>query len=83
MFDNTEISKRLTGGGERAATLAAKLSSAWIEFAKTGKPSAEGLPEWSAYDAERHATLVINDDSAMVDDPTRERRLAMQAILGF
>ena len=83
VFDNTEISKRLTGGGERAASLAAKVSSAWIAFAKTGKPSAQGLPEWSAYDAEHHATLVINDESKMVDDPTRERRLAMQAVLGF
>jgi para-nitrobenzyl esterase len=83
VFDNTEISKRLTGGGERAAELAAKVSSAWIEFARTGKPSAEGLPEWKPYDAEHHATLVINDESEMVDDPTRERRLAMQAVLGF
>jgi hypothetical protein len=27
--------------------------------------------------------LVINDESSMVDDPTRERRQAMQAQLGF
>ena len=59
------------------------MSSAWIEFAKTGKPRAEGLPEWTPYDAEHHATLVIDDESQMIDDPTRERRLAMQAALGL
>lgn len=83
VFDNTEISTRLTGGGERAATLAAKVSAAWIAFASTGKPVAEGLPEWAPYDAERRATLVLNDESKLVDDPTRERRQAMQALLGL
>jgi para-nitrobenzyl esterase len=83
VFDNTERSSRFTGGGPRAAALAAKLSAAWIEFATTGTPAAEGLPAWTPYDAERRATLVINDESAMVDDPTRERRQAMQKILGL
>jgi len=83
VFDNTELSSRLSGGGPRAAALAAKLSSAWIAFATSGKPGAEGLPEWTPYDAERRATLVIDDESTLVDDPTRERRQAMQAALGL
>jgi para-nitrobenzyl esterase len=83
VFDNTETSSRLTGGGPRAAALAAKLSSAWIAFAKSGKPSAEGLPEWEPYSAERRATLVIDDETKLVDDPTRERRESMQAVLGL
>lgn len=83
VFDNTEVSSRLTGGGARAAALAAKVSSAWIAFASTGKPSAEGLPEWVPYDASRRATLVLNDESQIVDDPTKERRVAMQAQLGL
>jgi para-nitrobenzyl esterase len=83
VFDNTELSSRFTGGGPRAAALAAKLSSAWIAFATDGTPSAEGLPQWTAYSAEQRATLVINDESEMVDDPTRERRQAMQDFLGL
>lgn len=83
VFDNTELSSRFTGGGPRAAALGAKLSSAWITFARTGKPSAGGLPEWTPYDGERRATLVINDESQIVDDPARERRIAMQPLLGF
>jgi para-nitrobenzyl esterase len=83
VFDNTEVSKRFTGGGPRAAALAAKLSAAWIAFATDGKPQAEGLPEWSVYDAERRATLVIDDECRLVDDPNRERRQAMQAAMGL
>jgi len=30
-------------------TLAKQISQAWINFAKTGTPSAEGLPKWEAY----------------------------------
>jgi para-nitrobenzyl esterase len=81
VFDNTERSKRLTGGGERPAALAAKVSSAWIAFARTGKPSAEGFPDWTPYSAEHRATLIIDDEPALVDDPTRERRQAMQTFL--
>jgi para-nitrobenzyl esterase len=83
VFDNTERSSRFTGGGPAAAALAKKLSSAWIAFASTGKPSAEGLPEWAPYEPERRATLVINDDSVMADDPTKDRRIAMQEVLGL
>ena len=81
VFDNTEISSNFTGGGPRAAALAKTLSSAWIAFASSGVPAAEGLPEWTTYDAERRATLVINDQSTMVDDPTSTRRQAMQEFL--
>jgi para-nitrobenzyl esterase len=59
------------------------VSSAWIAFATAGVPKADGLPEWTPYDAQRRATLVINDESSMVDDPTRERREKMQAIRGL
>jgi para-nitrobenzyl esterase len=83
VFDNTERSSRFTGGGPRAAALAAKLSSAWIEFASSGTPAAEGLPTWTPYDAQRRGTLVINDESTIVDDPTRERRQLMQKVLGL
>jgi para-nitrobenzyl esterase len=83
VFDNTELSKRLTGGGPRAAALAAKVSSAWIAFATHGKPAAEGLPEWTPYDAQRRATLVINDVCEVVSDPSAERRQAMQEAMGL
>jgi para-nitrobenzyl esterase len=35
----------MTGGGKNALELADKISNAWINFAKTGVPSAKGLPK--------------------------------------
>ncbi len=83
VFDNTEISSRLTGGGPRAAALADKMSDAWIAFARSGNPNTSKLPTWTPYDAAHRATMVFNDESKIVNDPTKERRIAMQAALGL
>jgi para-nitrobenzyl esterase len=83
VFDNTERSARFTGGGARAAALADKMSDAWIAFARTGNPDTPKLPKWTPYDGSSRATLVLNDRSEIVSDPTKERRAAMQAVLGL
>ena len=80
-FDNTELSKRFTGGGPRAAALADKMSDAWIAFARTGNPDTGKLPKWTPYTAAQRATMVFNDSSAIVNDPMGERRMAMQAAM--
>ena len=82
-FDNTERSARFTGGGPRAAALADKMSDAWIAFARTGNPNTPKLPTWTPYDAAQRATMVFNDKSEVLSDPTKERRAAMQAMLGL
>jgi para-nitrobenzyl esterase len=82
-FDNTERSARITGGGPRPAALADKMSDAWIAFARTGNPNTAKWPTWTPYNATNHATLVINDKTEVVNDPTKERRIAMQAVLGL
>jgi para-nitrobenzyl esterase len=82
-FDNTERSARFTGGGPRAAALADKMADAWIAFARTGNPNTAKWPTWTPYDATNRATLVINDETKVVNDPTKERRAAMQAVLGL
>jgi para-nitrobenzyl esterase len=83
VFDNTEKSARFTGGGSRPAALADKMSDAWISFARTGNPNTPKLPTWTPYDAASRATMVFNDKSEVVSDPTKERRIAMQAVLGL
>jgi para-nitrobenzyl esterase len=83
VFDNTERSARITGGGQRPAALADKMSDAWIAFARTGNPNTAKWPTWTPYNATNHATLVINDKTEVVNDPSKERRIAMQAVLGL
>jgi para-nitrobenzyl esterase len=82
-FDNTELSKRFTGGGARPAALADKMSDAWIAFARSGAPNTSKLPAWTPYEASKRATMVFNDASSVVSDPMGERRIAMQAAMGL
>ena len=49
VFDNVLLHRTFTGGGDDAVELGHRVSQAWTQFAKTGVPSAEGLPEWEAW----------------------------------
>ena len=51
VFDNIDKCEEMTGGGKEAYALADKMSSAWINFARTGNPNAKKLPNWPAYTA--------------------------------
>jgi para-nitrobenzyl esterase len=76
-FDNVQISVRLTGGGPEAMSLADKVSDAWIAFARTGNPNTPKLPHWPVFTAKDRATMVIDNASKVVNDPLRERRIAI------
>jgi para-nitrobenzyl esterase len=62
VFDNTDLCAHATGGGIRARRLAARMSHAWAEFARSGRPSHGELPEWPAYDLEERALMVFDDE---------------------
>ena len=74
-------SSRFTGGGPHAAALADKMADAWIAFARTGDPNTSKLPKWTPYTAAQRATMVLDDSSAIANDPFGPRRSVMQAAL--
>lgn len=63
VFDNIARCASMTGGGKDAQALADKMSSAWIQFARTGNPSVGGLPAWEPYTVEKGATMIFNNQS--------------------
>jgi para-nitrobenzyl esterase len=67
-FDNLERFPNLAPGPE-GKELAAKMSDAWIAFARTGAPGHAGLPDWPPYDPGRRATMVLDRECRVVDDP--------------
>jgi len=76
VFDNAAITPHLVGSGEEQLQLADRMSRACLAFARTGRPSASGLPAWPPFDLNRRATMVFDKESRIVDDPRgRERRL--------
>lgn len=60
-FNNAVVHASMTGGGAEAQALAEKMSGAWLNFARTGNPNAEGLPQWDAYTEEGGATMFFNN----------------------
>jgi para-nitrobenzyl esterase len=60
-FDNIKRCEEMTGGGKEAYALAAKMSQAWINFARTGNPGAKGLPGWPAYTAQNGAAMLFDN----------------------
>ncbi len=62
VFDNIERAVQMTGGGEKAHILAHKMSQAWINFAKTGDPNHDALPQWPVYNATETPTMFFDNE---------------------
>jgi len=76
VWDNTEKSALLVGTGPELRPLAKKMSGAWLAFAHTGNPSTPNL-KWPAYTASQRATMIFDNQCAVVNDPDKEERLAI------
>ncbi len=61
VFNNADLHASMTGGGKEAVELADRMSQAWINFARTGDPNAEGLPQWPAYNPEEGAMMIFDN----------------------
>jgi para-nitrobenzyl esterase len=61
VFDNISRCEEMTGGGKEAHALAAKISQAWISFARSGNPNHKGLPAWQKYTPENGATMLLDN----------------------
>ncbi|MBN2763294.1 MAG: carboxylesterase/lipase family protein [Bacteroidales bacterium] len=72
-FNNVDLRPDWTGNSEEAWKLADKMSSAWLNFAKTGNPDAEGvLPRWEPYTAENGITMYFDNECRIVNNHDRE-----------
>jgi para-nitrobenzyl esterase len=76
-FNNVWQMPEMVGTGPEVQELADRVSGAWVAFARTGNPSHALIPNWSPYDAANRATMLINTEWKLANDPNREERLAM------
>jgi para-nitrobenzyl esterase len=70
-FDNIARCEEMTGGGKDAYALAAKISGAWANFARTGNPNATGLPKWPVYTADGGATMMLDVQCEVRNHPDK------------
>ncbi len=72
-FDHPETNPEAGRRPERFKA-ARNMSTAWAAFARTGNPSHAEAPAWPPYDTERRATMILDAECRVVDDPHREER---------
>jgi para-nitrobenzyl esterase len=82
VFENVDIGKAMTGTGQDRYALSDKMSRAWVAFARAGNPNHKGLPNWPAFNTDKRATMILNNECKTVNDPGKEERLALAAIQG-
>lgn len=62
VFNNIDKMEQATGGGKEARELAKKMSTAWVNFAKTGNPNGGDLPQWDAYTRENGNVMIFDNE---------------------
>lgn len=73
VFDNADKAVGLCGTGTEPPKIATDMSQAWINFARTGNPSREGLA-WPPYEAGSRKTMIFDVPSHVASDPDSEVR---------
>lgn len=71
-FNTVDLRPDWTGNTKEAWQMADKMSSAWINFIKTGNPNVQGvLPVWETYTAENGATMYFDTECRIVNNHDR------------
>jgi len=74
VFDNTDRCENMTGGGSDARALAAKMTDAWIHFARTGDPNHPNLPHWPVFSVESVPTMMFDNVPTVLMNPDAAER---------
>ena len=79
VFDNARPPMMQESDERRA--LAARMSEAWIAFARSGAPDHAGIPSWPAYSVQERATMIFDrGESCVASDPFGEERAAWEYV---
>ena len=68
-FDNAGICDHYSAGSPQAFALSKQISTAWVNFARTGNPNHSGLPHWPAYATSTRATMYFDAPCEIRNDP--------------
>ncbi|MEX0874508.1 MAG: carboxylesterase/lipase family protein [Actinomycetota bacterium] len=75
VFDNLDApGVDIFTGGAAPQSLATNMHAAWVAFARTGDPNTSELPDWPGYDIDRRATMLLDSEPAVADDPDGKLR---------
>lgn len=75
-FGTIDKASAITAGAPAAASVSRTLMSAFVAFARDGKPDNPSMPAWQPYDSHARATMVIDEKCRLVEDFRRGDREA-------
>ncbi len=82
-FDNAGICDHYSAGSPQAFALSKQISTAWVNFARTGNPNHSGLAHWPAYTRNTRATMYFDAPCEIRNDPEgKGLRLITQSRMG-
>jgi para-nitrobenzyl esterase len=80
VFENYEMAAVEVGTGPELKPLGDRMAGAWVAFAASGNPSHALIPRWPAYDTKTRATMIIDNDWSVVNDPYGEEKAVLAAV---
>jgi para-nitrobenzyl esterase len=80
VFDNVAMSASMVGTGAAPQRMADAMSIAWIAFARTGNPVAEGAPPWPPFTAAQRSTMVFDTAPKAIADFRGEERALLASL---
>ena len=80
VFNNLE--NTIFTGKKADAGLAETVQEMWVNFARTGDPSADGY-DWEPYDTKTRKTMLLGDEIRIVSDPLKEQRELIEPLLSY
>jgi len=80
VMGDVDEAKTMTGEGKDRYALQEKMSTYWTNFARTGNPNGKGLPTWPKFDVTTRATMILDNNCQVVNDPHGDERRAVAAV---
>ena len=71
---NHPLTRPFAGIARQAEQLSRRMQHAWIEFARSGRPGHDRLPDWEPYETTNRATMVLGRRSYLAEAPLEAER---------
>jgi para-nitrobenzyl esterase len=62
----------MAGNTPEAMKMADMIAATWVAFARTGNPNNPRIPHWPAFDLQRRATMIFDNQPRVTNAPDRE-----------
>lgn len=80
VFRNPGAPGSITGTGQAALAVSTMMSDAFINFAATGTPSGDALPEWAPFRLPERSTMIFDAVARMENDPRGAERKIFERV---